>query len=105
MSTISPIERFAMPNNIGQVFGVGAAQSIIDGFDDNPLWWESSFEIAQQLMTRYPNVNADDVGLQQVFAWVIALPNFADDPLLANDGILQDILREWYEESNPICLN
>ncbi|MHB8626555.1 MAG: Fe-S cluster assembly protein IscX [Aggregatilineales bacterium] len=73
--------------------------------DCPPLWWESSYEIAQRLMAIHPQVHADDVGLQQVFDWVIALPEFADDPALVNDGILQDILREWYEESNPICLN
>lgn len=73
--------------------------------DCPPLWWDSSYEIAQRLMATHPTVNADDVGLQQVFDWVIALPEFADDPALVNDAILQDILREWYEESNPICLN
>lgn len=82
-----------------------AAESLADAFDSGPLWWESSVEIVQELMRRYPNVHADAVGLQQVFAWVVALPAFVDDPRLANDGILQDILREWYEESNPICLN
>jgi Fe-S-cluster formation regulator IscX/YfhJ len=30
---------------------------------------------------------------------IIDLPNFADDPTLANDDLLNDILREWYEES------
>ena len=105
MSTISLNERFAMPNNSGDVFMAGTAEQVFPDFEASPVWWESSVEIAQQLMARHPNVHADDVGLQQVFDWVIALPNFVDDPMLANDGILQDLLREWYEESNPICLN
>ena len=29
-------------------------------------------------------------------------PEFADDPSLANEGILSDILREWYEEVSSI---
>jgi len=94
-----------MPNNTRAAFFVEQVQPAYNAVDTSPLWWESSFEIAHHLMVLHPNVRADDVGLQQVLAWVIALPNFVDDPMLANDGILQDILREWYEESNPICLN
>ena len=70
-----------------------------------PLYWESSYEIARRLMDLHPDINVDDIGLHQVYEWVTSLPEFSDDPLLVNDGILQDILREWYEESNPICLN
>ena len=70
-----------------------------------PLYWESSYEIARRLMELYPDISVDDIGLHQVYEWVTNLPEFSDDPLLVNDGILQDILREWYEESNPICLN
>ncbi len=67
----------------------------------NPLYWDSSYEIVHQLMEQHPNVVIDEVGLQQLMDWIIALPTFADDPALANQGILQDILREWYEERNP----
>jgi len=41
------------------------------------------------------------MGLQQLNQLIVALPDFADDPELANDGILTEILREWYEEINP----
>jgi FeS assembly protein IscX len=64
----------------------------------NRLYWESSFEIIQTLIELYPSVDVDSVGIEQLRQWIIALPNFADDPDLANDGILNDILREWYEE-------
>jgi FeS assembly protein IscX len=46
-------------------------------------------------------VDVEQVGLDQLYQLIIALPNFADDPALANDGILSEILREWYEEVNP----
>lgn len=62
------------------------------------LYWESSFEIVQALIELYPSVDVDSVGIEQLRHWIITLPNFADDPDLANDGILNDILREWYEE-------
>jgi FeS assembly protein IscX len=52
-------------------------------------------------METHPDIIVDDVGLDQLYQWVVALPEFADDPLLANDEILTGILRDWYEEVNP----
>jgi FeS assembly protein IscX len=40
------------------------------------------------------------MGLEQLFHSIVTLPGFADDPALVNDGILNEILREWYEEVN-----
>lgn len=64
----------------------------------NALYWESSYEIVLTLMETHADVDVETVGLDQLFRWIIALPNFADDPSLANESILKDILREWYEE-------
>ncbi len=64
----------------------------------NPLYWDSSYEIVLRLMEAYPEVDVETVGMEQLKQWVLALPGFADDPLLVNQGILNDILREWYEE-------
>lgn len=64
------------------------------------LYWESSFEIAQALQDHHPDADLDSIGLQQLYQWVLDLPDFADDPVLVNDAILTDILREWYEESS-----
>jgi FeS assembly protein IscX len=69
-----------------------------EGF--NRLYWESSYAIVLTLMEVYPTVDLDSVGLMQLRDWIVALPNFADDPDLANDVILTGILREWYEEAN-----
>ncbi len=65
-----------------------------------PLYWEATYEIVLALMSVYPEVNLDTVGLEQIKEWVVALPNFEDEPTLANDGILTDILRDWYEETH-----
>lgn len=62
------------------------------------LYWDSSYEIVLSLRELYPDVDVETVGTDQLYRWVIALPNFADDAELANEGILNDILREWYEE-------
>ena len=67
-----------------------------------PLYWESSFEIVLCLMEAYPEVDIESVGRQQLYQWIITLPDFADDPALANEGILNQILREWYEETNAL---
>jgi len=62
------------------------------------LYWDASLEIIFALQQAHPNVDVDSVGIEQLYRWIIELPNFADDPEMANDALLQDILREWYEE-------
>jgi FeS assembly protein IscX len=66
----------------------------------NRLYWDSSYEIVIRLTENYPDVDLDTVGLEQLYGWIIGLPEFADDPALVNESILNDILREWYEEVN-----
>jgi FeS assembly protein IscX len=66
--------------------------------DVNPIYWDSSYEIVLRLIDAFPDTDVETVGTHQLYEWVVALPEFADDPSLANDGILNDILREWYEE-------
>ena len=63
------------------------------------LYWDSSYEIVLTLKEVYPDIDLDSVSLEDLNRWIISLPNFADDPVLVNDGILKDILREWYEET------
>ena len=65
------------------------------------LYWEASYEIVLSLIEQYPDADLDTMGLEQLFHYIVTLPNFVDDPGMANDGILTDILREWYEEVNP----
>lgn len=67
--------------------------------EQNPLYWESSYEIVLTLKEQFPDIDLEAVGTDQLLQWIIALPNFADDPNLVNEGILNDILREWYEET------
>jgi FeS assembly protein IscX len=68
--------------------------------EQQPLYWEASYEIVLSLMEHHPDADLDALGLQQLWEWIIALPGFADDPALANDDLLTDILREWYEEQS-----
>lgn len=66
------------------------------------LYWDGSFEIALRLMAAHPNVDLKEVTLQQINAWTLALPEFADDPALVNDDFLTAIYQEWFEEANPL---
>ncbi len=60
--------------------------------------WEASYGIAMELRRQHPEVNIEDVTLQQIYDWTIVLSEFEDDPLLANDDILYAIYQDWYEE-------
>ncbi|MDX2162514.1 MAG: Fe-S cluster assembly protein IscX [bacterium] len=66
----------------------------------NKLYWESSFEIVLALIETYPDVDVEAVGEAELVDLVVSLPDFVDDPTLVNEGIVKDILREWYEEVN-----
>lgn len=68
--------------------------------NSQPLYWDSSYEIVLTLMEHYPDADLEAVSLGELNRRIVNLPNFADDPVLVNDGILKDILREWYEETS-----
>ena len=62
------------------------------------MTWEDSYAIAQELSRSNPDINLQDVSLMMIFQWTLDLPDFEDDPELANDDILAAIFQEWYEE-------
>ena len=66
----------------------------------NKLYWDATYEIVLSLIDNHAEANLDTMGLQQLYELIVALPGFADDHELANEGILTEILREWYEEIN-----
>lgn len=68
--------------------------------EPNPLYWDATYEIVLSLIEHYPDADLEMLGLQQLFEWIIALPGFADDPNLADDEVLVEIFRVWYEEQS-----
>ena len=66
----------------------------------NRLYWEYSYPIVLALIEAYPAIDLDRIGIEALNRLIVGLPNFADDPALANESILSEILREWYEEVN-----
>jgi len=63
------------------------------------LTWESTYAIALELRRQHPDVDLEQVSLQQIYRWTLALPDFEDDPALANDDILSAIFQDWFEEN------
>lgn len=66
------------------------------------MTWEDSFAIARALMEEHPGVDINDVSLDMIYRWTLALPEFDDDPAIANEEILNAIIKEWLEEANPL---
>ncbi|HNB51425.1 MAG TPA: Fe-S cluster assembly protein IscX [Anaerolineales bacterium] len=65
---------------------------------NEPLVWDASYAIAKALQATYPEINLEEVSLQMIYQWTLALPAFDDDPELANDEILTAIYIDWLEE-------
>ena len=63
------------------------------------LTWEATYAIALELKRQHKDVNVEDVSLQQIYKWTLELPEFEDDPSLANDDILYAIYQDWFEEN------
>jgi FeS assembly protein IscX len=68
------------------------------GESRRPLDWEATYEIVLRLMELYPTLDLDTLGLQQLLDMILGLPEFVDDPRLANESLLNEVLREWIEE-------
>ena len=41
----------------------------------------------------------EEVSIQQIYDWTLALQEFEDDPSLCNDDILHAIFQDWFEEN------
>jgi FeS assembly protein IscX len=63
------------------------------------LSWESTFAIASELRRRHPDVNFNDLTLQQIYDWSLQLQEFEDNPAIVNNGILYAIYQDWFEET------
>ncbi len=62
------------------------------------LNWETTYALALELSRSHPGIDMNELTLQQIFDWTLALPGFEDDPALCNDEILSSIFQDWYEE-------
>ena len=67
------------------------------------LTWDDSYAIALALQGCFPDAELEKISLDRIYRWTIELPGFDDDPDLANEIILTDILREWVDLPGSIA--
>ncbi|MGE0658564.1 MAG: Fe-S cluster assembly protein IscX [Reyranellaceae bacterium] len=62
------------------------------------LRWTDVRDIAIELEERHPEADNVNLRFTDLHKWVIALPNFGDDPARSNEKILEAIQMAWIEE-------
>jgi FeS assembly protein IscX len=64
-----------------------------------PVKWTDTLEIAIQLSEAHPEVDPKTIRFTDLHKWVMALPEFDDDPNRSNEKILEAIQMSWIEEA------
>ena len=62
------------------------------------LRWTDVQDIAIELEERHPDADNVNLRFTDLHKWVLALPDFADDPSRSNEKILEAIQAAWIEE-------
>jgi FeS assembly protein IscX len=60
--------------------------------------WTDSLEIAIQLADAHPDIDPKTIRFTDLREWVMALPEFDDDPAHSGEKILEAIQMAWIEE-------
>jgi FeS assembly protein IscX len=61
--------------------------------------WTDTQEIAIALSEQHPDEDPNSVNFVDLYKWVLALPEFKDDPKRCGEKILEAIQMAWIEES------
>ena len=62
------------------------------------LKWTDSLDIAIELDETHPDVDPTRINFVDLRNWVLALPDFDDDPDHSGEKILEAIQMAWIEE-------
>ena len=62
------------------------------------LKWQDTEDIAIRLVEVHPELDPLTVRFTDMHAWIVALPEFRDDPKKSNETILEAIQMAWHEE-------
>ena len=62
------------------------------------LKWADVLDIAIELAERKPDVDPRSVNFVELHRWVVAFPDFADDPQRGGEKVLEAIQAAWIEE-------
>ena len=60
--------------------------------------WNDAEDIALRLLDEHPGVDPLTVRFTDLHAWVVALPEFTDDPKGSDEKKLEAIQMAWHEE-------
>ena len=60
--------------------------------------WTDTHEIAMALADRHADVDPTRINFVDLMNWVMALPDFDDDPKRCGERILEAIQAAWIEE-------
>ena len=63
------------------------------------LKWTDTLEIAIQLADTHPDIDPKTIRFTDLHQWVMALPEFDDDPSHSGEKILEAIQMAWIDES------
>jgi FeS assembly protein IscX len=61
--------------------------------------WTDTLDIAIELYETHPDVDPQYIRFTDLHSWVIALPEFDDDPERSNEKILEAIQLAWIDEA------
>ena len=62
------------------------------------LKWTDVLDIAIELTETHPEVDPRFVNFVDLRNWVLALPDFADDPARSGEKVLEAIQQAWIDE-------
>ena len=62
------------------------------------MLWTDINDIAVELLEAHPDVDPQAINFVDLRAWVMALPEFEDDPNHCGEKILEAIQAAWIEE-------
>lgn len=60
--------------------------------------WTDSLEIAIQLADAHPDIDPKTIRFTDLRDWVMALPEFDDEPARSGEKILEAIQMAWIDE-------
>ncbi len=61
--------------------------------------WTDTLDIALALVEAHPDVDPKAIRFTDLHRWVMALPEFDDDPNRSNEKILEAIQMQWIDEA------
>ncbi len=62
------------------------------------LSWLDTLDIAIELDETYPDTNPENINFVDLRNWIMALPDFDDDPEHVGEKILEAIQMAWIDE-------